>query len=79
MVQILTSSERIKMSLFTQRHYEIVADRLGKEMAKRQLLEPVTFALMGAFENFFLEDNSKFSETKFERATMASAFKHGWN
>jgi hypothetical protein len=34
---------------------------------------------MGAFENFFLEDNSKFSETKFERATMASAFKHGWN
>jgi hypothetical protein len=67
------------MSLFTQRHYEVIADRLGKEMAKRQLLEPVTFALVGAFENFFLEDNSKFSETKFERATMASAFKHGWN
>ena len=54
------------MSLFTQRHYEVIADRLGKEMAKRQLLEPVTFALVGAFENFFLEDNSKFSETKFE-------------
>jgi hypothetical protein len=67
------------MSLFTQRHYIVLADRCGKEIAAWQLKTEQVKTILSVFETFFIEDNSHFSESKFEKAVLTSASKHGWS
>jgi hypothetical protein len=78
MAQILTSSERIKMSLFTRRHYEVIADRLGKEIAVFNVPPIMAIDITMLFINFFAQDSGKFSESIFEKAVLKSAESHGW-
>ena len=67
------------MSLFTQRHYEIVADRVGKELARYGANDQLARDIIIMFVNFFGEDNGRFSDTRFEKAVLTSASKHGWS
>ncbi len=66
------------MSIFTMRHYEVVADRAGKEIAAWQLKSEQVKTILTVFETFFIEDNSKFRDSKFEKAVFKSAESHGW-
>ena len=66
------------MSLFTQRHYEVVADRLGKEIAVFNVPPKTAIDITMLFINFFTQDSGRFDDLRFQKAVYKSAESHGW-
>lgn len=67
------------MSIFTKRHYEAIAEKLGNQIAVLDLSTGKTVSLLSSFEAMFAGDNPRFNPSKFTNKVYKVAYDRGWS